>query len=321
MSRYFGLDTSNYTSSAAIFNASDSTIAQSKIPLPVKDGEKGLRQSDALFHHMRLLPEVTQGLLKDISRNFVNAIAVSNRPRNIEGSYMPCFLAGETVAGAIADALGVPLYRTSHQVGHILAALYSSGGLGLINREFIAFHVSGGTTDCLLVTPDDIEIIKCREIGTSLDLKAGQAIDRVGLMLGLKFPCGPELEKLATQSEAKFRPRPKVKDICCSFSGLENLCRNMVLDGAPDCDTALFCLKYIEAALSEMTNQALKKCGNLPIVFAGGVMSNAIIKNTLAARYGAYFAEPCFSSDNAAGIALYAALKDGYKTDANIQRN
>lgn len=309
MNDYLGIDTSNYTTSAAIL--SGDKIESLKRPLPVKEGEKGLRQSDAVFHHTRALPELLEEILPNRS---VKAIGVSYRPRNIEGSYMPCFSVGDGTARSLSALCGAPLYKTSHQVGHILAALYSCGKLDLLkaDKPFIAFHISGGTTDCLLVEPDDEEIIVCREIASSLDLKAGQAVDRVGLMLGLKFPCGPGLEELAKESDRKFRIKPAMRGGNCSFSGIENICAKMLKDGEPGCDIALFCIKYIEAAILKTAEYALGQFGNLPMVFAGGVMSNGIIKETVQRRFdSAYFAEPAFSADNACGLAVFASIKDG----------
>lgn len=310
MAEYLGIDTSNYTTSAAVFDGK--TVRQKKLLLPVREGERGLRQSDALFHHIRRLPDVLEPLLgggADIS-----AVGVSTRPRAVEGSYMPCFLAGNTVAFGIAAAKGIPLYKTSHQGGHILAALYSCSRMELISekRPFIAFHVSGGTTDCLYVTPDASEVISCREIFSSSDLKAGQAIDRVGVMLGLRFPCGPELEKLALTSDRRYNIRPSMQGGNCSLSGVENICKKMLLQGEKSCDIALYCIKYIEAALIKMTEAALKEYGSMPLIYAGGVMSCRIIKEAVQSRYDADFAEPAFSSDNACGTAVFAAIKDGF---------
>lgn len=309
MSSFLGIDTSNYTTSAAVFDGE--RLIQRKKLLPVKEGEKGLRQSEALFHHTLALPTLLDELLP---ASDLKAVGVSTRPRNVEGSYMPCFLAGEASASAIASAMGVPLYRTSHQVGHILAALYSCKRLDLVleKKPFIAFHVSGGTTDCLLVESDDIDVIKCREISSSLDLKAGQAVDRVGLALGLSFPCGPQLEQLAKRSSREFSIKPTMREGSCCLSGLENLCQKMLLRGEDSCDVALYCLKYIEAALTEMARFALCEHGDLPIVFAGGVMSDQIIREGLQKRFCAEFAEPALSADNACGTAVFAAIKDGF---------
>lgn len=313
--KILGIDTSNYTTSAALYDTVSGEIKQEKLLLPVKSGELGLRQSDAVFHHTKQLPMVI-GRLFDGLGQVPEAIGVSVRPRNIDGSYMPCFLCGEGLAESISAVNRVPLYRTSHQIGHILAALYSAKRLELAGEQFIAFHVSGGTTDCLFVQPDEENILNITEIGTSLDLKAGQAVDRTGVMLGLQFPCGKQLEELAEKSGKRFKIKPVLKDGSCCLSGVENKCRQMLADGVSPEDAAMFCLQYIYSAIRGMTLYALEKYGSLPIVFAGGVMSNKIIRKQLESEFGAYFAEPEFSCDNAAGTAIFAALQlqKGQKT-------
>ncbi len=313
--KILGIDTSNYTTSAALYDTVSGEIKQEKLLLPVKNGELGLRQSDAVFHHTKQLPIVI-GKLFDNSARVPEAVGVSVRPRNIDGSYMPCFLCGEGLAEAISAVNRVPLYKTSHQIGHILAALYSAKKLELVSEKFIAFHVSGGTTDCLLVQPDEENILNITEIGTSLDLKAGQAVDRTGVMLGLQFPCGKQLEELAEKSGKQFKIKPVLKDGSCCLSGVENKCRKMLADGENPEDIAMFCLQYIYSAIRGMTLYALEKCGSVPVVFAGGVMSNKIIRKQLESEFSAYFAEPEFSCDNGAGTAVFAALKfrKGQKT-------
>ena len=302
-----GIDTSNYTTSAALLK--DGEMRQSKKLLPVKPGEKGLRQSDAVFHHVRQLPEILDGL--PFEGASIAAVGVSNRPRSMEGSYMPCFLAGVSAAKAAALSLGVPLYAFSHQQGHIAAALYSSEKLNLLKGRFFAFHVSGGTTEAVVCEPDREDVFSTSIAAKSLDLKAGQAVDRVGVMLGLPFPAGPELEKLALRTDKSFSIRPVLKDADCSLSGVENQCRTMMTQGVPKEEIAAFCLHSVLAALDGMVSFLLKKYGNLPLLFAGGVMGNSIIRTALTRKYGAIFAEPAFSADNAAGVAVLAAIKEG----------
>lgn len=306
---FLGLDTSNYTTSAAIINMQDMTAVQRKMLLPVKQGELGLRQSDAVFHHIKQMPQIISGLFEEYSVT-LSAIGVSYRPRNIEGSYMPCFLCGEGLADSLGTVMKLPVHKTSHQTGHILAALFSAGKLELLRRKFIAFHVSGGTTDCLLVSKDDENIINIKEIGSSLDIKAGQAIDRVGLMLGLEFPCGKELEKLAEKSDRKYSPKIVLKGGNCCLSGLENKCRKMIDDGEASENVARFCLEFVRCTIDAMTHYARDNYGDLPIIYAGGVMSDKLIKNGLSDDYEVYFAEPDFSCDNAVGTAVYAAIKE-----------
>lgn len=303
---YLGIDTSNYTTSVALFDGNN--IVQSKKLLSVKSGERGLRQSDALFQHTVNLPELVGNI--DFNGEKLDAVSVSTRPRSVEGSYMPCFLAGVSLAQGISRFKPCKLYKTSHQTGHILAALYSVNKLDLIKERFIAFHVSGGTTEALLVQPSSEELINITLIAQSLDLKAGQAVDRTGVLLGLDFPCGKALDELSLKSVAEFKHRPSLKGADCSLSGVENKVKAMVSDGVPPCDIARFTITYIEQTLSSMTEKLIDEYGNLPLVFAGGVMSNTIIRKSLTDKFGAMFAEPQFSCDNAAGVALYGYLKD-----------
>lgn len=304
---FLGFDTSNYTTSAAFFDGK--RIIQRKKLLEVKQGERGLRQSDAVFQHTVNMPKLIESLADECDFDCINAVAASTRPRNIDGSYMPCFLVGENTASSAAAFSKAPLYKTSHQVGHILAALYSVERLDFIEKPFIAFHLSGGTTEALLVTPDDHEIVKAELIAESTDLKAGQAVDRTGVMLGLKFPCGAELDRMAQASKREFKIKPSMKNLNCSLSGVENKARQMLERNESNNDTAKFVISYIAETIDEMAKRIIEAYGRLPIVFAGGVASNSIIQQKLGKKYNAYFASPEFSCDNAAGIAIYAYLK------------
>ena len=310
MSAFLGIDTSNYTTSAALFDSEANTIIQSKKLLPVKAGELGLRQSDAVFAHVKQLGDMVQNIFAEYGGK-ITAIGVSTRPRDIDGSYMPCFLVGEMAANCLGAALKAPVLPFAHQQGHVAAALYSAGRIDLFRERFIAFHLSGGTTEALLVESSTERIIRCTKIGGSMDLKAGQAVDRVGVMLGLPFPAGKYLEELALKSDRKFKIKPVMKGTECCLSGIENKCRKMLENGEKPEDIALFCLKSVEAALCGMTDATLSEYGKLPLVYAGGVMSNCIIRNTIENKYGGIFAKPEFSSDNAAGIAVLAA--EAYK--------
>lgn len=310
MPEFLGIDTSNYTTSVAVYFSDENRIVQCKKLLPVKDGALGLRQSDAVFHHTKQLPEIIRLLVESAGKHDFSAVGASVRPRNIEGSYMPCFLCGQGFVESYAVLQKIPMYVTSHQTGHILAALYSADRLDYINKPFIAFHVSGGTTDCLLCEPDKENILNISEISTSLDLNAGQAVDRVGLMLGLKFPCGIELEKLAVNADRHFKIKPVLKDGSCCMSGIENKCRAMLDSGESSENIAAYCLDFIAETILAMTDYAVQKYGNIPLIFAGGVMSDKLIRNKIISRYSdSEFAEPEFSCDNAAGIAMYTYLK------------
>lgn len=301
-----GIDTSNYTTSAALYQSG--SITQQKMLLPVKQGELGLRQSDAVFHHVQQLPQILEALLSSDVK--IDAVGASLHPRDVEGSYMPCFTVGFGTAKAIALTHGIPLYTFSHQAGHIAAALYSAGSLDkLLLERFIAFHVSGGTTEAVLVEPDKQNVFKIQILAQSLDLKGGQAVDRVGAMLGLSFPSGKEMEQLALNTNIRYKIKPAMKGADCSLSGIENRCAKMLRDGSPKEEVAAYCLQSILAALDAMTAELQKQYGKLPLLFAGGVMSNRIIREALTEKYGALFARPEFSSDNAAGIAVLTAMK------------
>ena len=301
---YIGFDTSNYTTSVALFDGKN--VVNKKKLLTVKQGERGLRQSEAVFQHTVNMPELISELKFDEK---IDSVGVSTRPRNIDKSYMPCFLVGVYNAVSFSKSLGVDLYKTSHQIGHILSALYSVDRLDLINERFIAFHVSGGTTEALLVEPDENEIIKATVIAQSLDLKAGQAIDRTGVLLGLTFPCGMMLDEMSLKCEKEFRHRLSFKNLDCSLSGVENKVKNMV-GNTNENEIAKFVITYIADTIDKMTENIIDKYGNLPLVFAGGVMSNTIINERISKKFNAYFAKPELSCDNAVGIAIYAYLKD-----------
>ena len=310
MPEHIGIDTSNYTTSVAVYISGENRVIQRKKLLPVKEGELGLRQSDAVFHHTKQLPELIEELCSEYRPTRAATVAASVRPRNIEGSYMPCFLVGEGYARAYSASTGTELHTTSHQIGHILAALYSADRLALVRERFIAFHVSGGTTDCLLCEPDSEKVLSITEVGTSLDLKAGQAVDRAGVMLGLRFPCGAELEKLAVNADKRFKVKPVIKDGSCCLSGVENKCREMLGNGEKSENIARYCLDFVAETILAMTDSAVKRFGTLPLLFAGGVMSDKLIRDRIFSCYpSASFAAPEFSCDNAAGVAIYGYLR------------
>ena len=297
-----GIDTSNYTTSAARYDG-ERVLENRKLLLPVKPGEKGLRQSDAVFHHVKQLPQVLEPILE---MGPAGVVGVSITPRSEMGSYMPCFLVGKGFACTLGAAWGVGVKFFSHQQGHIAAALYSAGKLELLDRKFLAFHVSGGTTEALLVRPDPQGMPEVELAAQSLDLKAGQAVDRVGIMLGMGFPCGPELERAALAWDGPVKARAYMKGRDCSLSGVENQCRKLWEEGHPREEVARTCLEMVLAALDAMCAGLLEDFGPLPVVFSGGVCSNSILRERLTEKYGGAFAAPEFSADNGAGAAILA---------------
>lgn len=308
---YLGIDTSNYTTSICLINGEGKVFQEKKI-LEVKHGEKGLRQSDAVFQHTVNLPVLIEKLNSKVNLNGrLEAVSVSSRPRNVDGSYMPCFLTGVNTAYAVSAFSGAKYYETSHQIGHILSVLFSENKLELIREPFVALHLSGGTTELLLVKPDDTDIIKAEVIAKSLDLKAGQAIDRTGVLLGLDFPCGAELDKLSLNSNQNYKHKPSVKGLDISLSGIENKAVNLHKLCTPPQDIAKFVLTYIADSILTMLNNVFKEYPLMPVVFSGGVSSNTILRNTVKSKYNnAYFASSQFSCDNALGVAVYGYLKD-----------
>ena len=210
------------------------------------------------------------------------------------------------------------------------AALYGAGRLELLKQKFIAFHLSGGTTEGVLVTPDEQNVFCTKLISKTLDLNAGQAVDRVGALLGLDFPAGIELEKLAEAAicedgeEQRNLPdsdlkkclkgvKPCLKGNDCCLSGVVNRCEQLLKEGGKKEYAAYLCLEYIAKTLEKMTEAVLNEAGDLPVVYSGGVMSNQIIKQKITSKYGerAVFSPPEFSRDNAAGTAILGGFKYG----------
>ena len=304
--RILGIDTSNYTTSVAL--ASEDGFRQSRKILSVGKGECGLRQSNALFLHTVNLPEMMREL-KPMGK--IDAVAYSAYPRDVEGSYMPCFLAGQAAAESVSVALDVPLYRFSHQAGHLMAAVKTCGDESVGKKPFLAFHASGGTTELLYAEPNEEIGFSAEIVGCTKDISAGQLVDRVGVMLGLSFPCGGELEKLALQSRAKkIQTKICVKGTDCNISGAENVALKMQKEGVPAEDIARFAIEFVGKTILEMSVAARERYPELPIIYAGGVMRNAIIKKMLAGKLpNVLFADTALSSDNAVGTAYLGLEK------------
>ena len=294
MKTFLGIDTSNYTTSVALVQDGKVTRNLRRI-LTVKQGERGLRQSDAVFAHTVNLPE----LFAQLGECHPSAVGVSLTPRDAEGSYMPCFLAGRSAASAIASVLGVPLFGFSHQRGHLMAALYSCGRTDLYGGDFLAFHVSGGTTEVVHVSGEQIRLL-----GGSEDISCGKLIDRVGVMLGLSFPCGGELERLAARGTVHAPVKVCVRGMQCNLSGAENQARGLLDAGETPENVAAFTLAFVRETLVRLTCHAKQAYPNVPVLYAGGVMSNRLILPALQLLGECYFAEPEYSCDNASGIAL-----------------
>ena len=300
-----GFDTSNYTTSVASFDGVHGDN-RSRL-LDVKQGELGLRQSDAVFAHVKRLPELAEALFENKEPSAVRAIGVSTRPRAVEGSYMPCFLAGVSAARTMAAALHVPCYAFSHQQGHIAAALWSANRMDLMQQPHLAWHLSGGTTELLLVEPEDRNV-KATRIGGTGDISAGQIMDRTGKLLQLPFPSGKALDQLSRQAEKPERFKVKTKDLTFSFSGLENKVMAYAADHAPE-EIAAYAVYSVCDAIVRTTVDALKAYPDFPVVFSGGVASNSMLREQCK-RFEPIFAEPALSTDNAMGIAVLTWLQE-----------
>lgn len=302
MGNFLGIDTSNYRTSIAICDENGKITESIRELLHVGNGERGLRQSDALFAHTVALPKILQQM--NCLDNLL-AVGFSATPRDCENSYMPCFLAGKLAAFSISESNKIPCYAFSHQAGHIEAAAYCCGAEFSAYSRFLAFHVSGGTTESVLYDCGKITLL-----GKTNDLNAGQAVDRVGIALGLKFPCGEELEKLAQGVPKTKGIKISVKGYDCNLSGLENLALNMLKSGSDKQTVAAFTLDFISKTISAMTESLLGDYPGLPVLYSGGVMSCKRIQEQLKRKdSNTYFASPEYSGDNACGTALLCKKK------------
>ena len=294
-----GFDTSNYTTSIAFFDGTD-CVNCSQL-LPVKAGELGLRQSDAVFHHTKSLPELSGRLFSHIDANAVTAVGVSTRPRAVDGSYMPCFLVGYAQAKLLSDALHVPLFSFSHQQGHVAAVAFGSGHPELLTQPHLAWHLSGGTTELLLVEPEK-DSVQCKRIGGTTDISAGQLIDRTGQLLQLPFPSGKHIDLISADAKEQDYYRVKCDQYSFSLSGIQNKV-TQYYSKHNQAETAAYALRCVCNAVYTATKQASKDYPDLPIVFSGGVASNSMLRSTMT-PFQPIFAPPEYSTDNAMGIAV-----------------
>ncbi len=300
-----GIDTSNYATSLAVYDTkAEEVLCDIKKFLPVTKGQIGLRQSDALFHHTAALPVLLEQLGKKVDLTQVQAVGVSEKPRPTEGSYMPCFLAGVSAAQAFCLSKNIPLIKTTHQQGHIAAALYATKQKQLLEQKTLVFHISGGTTDLLLC--ENLQVLE--RVGTSTDLYAGQAVDRLGVRLGFDFPAGAFVSAKAAECTEKVKGiKVSVKGTNCSLSGLQNQCERLLQDGKSQQYVCKFCLLAVAKTILQMIEAAHQIYPNLPVVCAGGVMSSDVIRAKVQRKLPeVYFVDGKFSSDNAIGTAFIA---------------
>ncbi len=298
-----GIDTSNYTTSIAFFDGVGGENC-SRL-LPVRQGELGLRQSDAVFAHIKSLPELSGRLFSHVEKDSVTAVGVSTRPRAVEGSYMPCFMVGYSHAKMLADALKVPLIEVSHQQGHVAASLWSADHMELMDQPHLAWHLSGGTTELLLVEPEGRNV-KCTKIGGTTDISAGQLIDRTGQLLELPFPAGKHIDALSKEALLKETFKVKSSNMEFSLSGVQNKVQQFHTAHNDPVETAAYALRCVAKAVYLATEQALKAYPGLRVVFSGGVASNSMLREVIA-PLNPIFSQPQFSTDNAMGVAVLAS--------------
>ena len=297
-----GIDTSNYTTSIAYFDGIGGENC-SRL-LPVKQGELGLRQSDAVFAHIKSLPELSGRLFSHVRKEDITAIGVSTRPRAVDGSYMPCFMVGCSHAKMLSDAFGVPLVEVSHQQGHVAASLWSAGHLELMDAPHLAWHLSGGTTELLLVEPEG-KNVRCTKIGGTTDISAGQLIDRTAQMLQLPFPGGKHMDALSKEAAMKETFKVKCANMEFSLSGVQNKVQQFHAVHGEPAETAAYALRCVAKAVYLASEQALKAHPGLRIVFSGGVASNSMLREVIK-PLNPIFSQPEFSTDNAMGVAVLA---------------
>lgn len=306
-----GLDTSCYTTSAAAVTVDGQVLASCRKLLPVKAGERGLRQSEAVFIHVRQLPERLEELAKAVRGHEIVAVCASRQPRDEEESYMPVFHVGDAQARGLAAMLGVPCFASTHQRGHVAAAMVDSG---IAPGDLLAVHLSGGTTELLSLRGDELKLL-----GGTLDLHAGQLVDRVGVALGLPFPAGPHLEKLAVggESAALLPVNMADGDLHCHFSGAESQVQRWIRQGAmPRENIAREVYDLLARTVSRMVLAGAEATGIRQVLIAGGVASSALFRQLVAERvskkdrtFQVCFGKPEYSGDNAVGVALIGARK------------
>ena len=296
-----GFDTSNYTTSAAVFG--DGTAENRGRLLTVPEGALGLRQSDALFQHVKRLHLMVEQLRADGAVGEIAAVGASVQPRAVEGSYMPCFLVGEGEGRTLAAALGVPFYPCSHQQGHIAAAAWSAGRADLLDKPHLAWHLSGGTTELLRVEPEG-HTVRAEAVGGTSDIAAGQLVDRAGVLLGLPFPAGKALDALYPEADDTSFFRVKLNDLTFSLSGMENKVKELLERGEKPANIARFTIDTVMNVLVRATEEAQKRWPGLPVLCSGGVASNRQIRAAMEKNCGAVFAQPQYATDNALGVAI-----------------
>ena len=302
-----GIDTSCYTTSVAAVDLQGQVMGSFRRLLPVAVGKRGLRQSEAVFMHIRQLPQVISELMESLSEPAPIAVCASSKPRDEDQSYMPVFQVGDAQARILASVLGVPCFTSTHQRGHIAAARV---GTGLeIDTPVLALHLSGGTMDMLLCDGDRLE-----QIGGTLDLHAGQLVDRTGVAMGLEFPAGPALERLARKSDSEARLPVSMADhdLHCHLSGAETRIMQWIQNRTYSPEIiASEVYDLLARTVTRLLQGGMNQTGIRQALLAGGVASSDLFRRLLKERVmksipgmSISFGKQEYSGDNAVGIAL-----------------
>lgn len=307
---FLGVDTSNYTTSLSAVDQKGRIIFDGRIPLRVNKGHRGLRQQEAVFQHLANIPKLYDQLMEELKdkKNKIKSICVSTRPRSVEGSYMPCFMAGYQSARLIGRSLDIPIYETSHQEGHIKAI---DSELGIEISHFYVFHLSGGTCELLKV-----EKVKggyfTSVVGGSLDISFGQLIDRIGVAMGLEFPAGNNIDKWAMEYSYQKKPmdevfqlKPiKIQSGYFNLSGIETkllrILEKLQVDEYKNIAFAV--MENIYICINNIIDNL-----NKPLLLVGGVSESKYLREKLKDKENIYFGSN--GKDNAVGVAIIGGEK------------
>ncbi len=306
---FLGIDTSCYmTSLACLF---DDKVVQYRKSVEVKKGNCGLRQSEALFQHIKSLPILFESFEKDfnICDYEISCISVSTKPRSVDGSYMPVFLAGYGQAKTLSSVLGAKLFETSHQDGHIMSVIYTEKEYSLLKEPFLSVHLSGGTSEILLCEFSDNKF-KTKIVGGTKDLPAGQFIDRIGVLSGYPFPAGKYVDSDACLYSGKtYKNNLSLSDGFFNFSGEETKIRRLFLDNKISKEEASFMtMRFVSETLKMAVSDLKEKYKVNKVIMAGGVSSSKYLRECFSDMSGIIFSSPEYSGDNAVGVAALGKL-------------
>ncbi len=303
---FIGIDTSCYTTSLAVCNIAGDILVSQKILLPVEKDKKGLRQSEAVFLHIKNLQKIFQK--NDLAAfGEIKAVAASGTPRPAEDSYMPVFQVSKCIATAVCSATGAFFIETTHQHAHIAAARIDNS----LRGDFIAVHLSGGTSEILVVQDWSGGDPAISIAGGTLDIPAGQLIDRIGQRIGFLFPCGPSLEACAESGKGKLVFKTSVRKTNFHFSGVEAQAHR-ALDAGEQREEVCAALQLAVArTIAESLARVCLEKGIDKALLFGGVMSNETIREGIrnapeCRGLELHFAKKKYAADNAAGLAVLA---------------